>query len=200
MWMIGVLAALVLADGAMAPKASEAPATLERQDMGQLLSVRRVYVDRLTGGETAAEMRDMIISSLHGARLFVITETAERADATLRGSAEDLVFTDTFSSSEGINASTSLGTGATSNSSRGSHAGASIGEHDDAHIAERKHEATAAVRLVNKEGDVIWSTTQESLGGRFRGASADVADKITRQLLADYERARKLAPQSEPRR
>jgi len=37
---------------------------------------------------------------------------------------------------------------------------------------------------VNKDGDVIWSTTQESLGGRFRGASADVADKITRQLLA----------------
>jgi len=48
--MMGVLAALALADGAMAPKTGEAPATLERQDMGQLLSVRRVYVDRLTGG------------------------------------------------------------------------------------------------------------------------------------------------------
>ncbi|HOL69926.1 MAG TPA: hypothetical protein PKW45_00665, partial [Bryobacteraceae bacterium] len=46
---------------------------------------------------------------------------------------------------------------------------------------------------VLKEGDVIWSTTQESLGGKFRGASADVADKITRQLRADYERAKKLA-------
>ena len=38
----------------------------------------------------------------------------------------------------------------------------------------------AAVRLVNKEGDVIWATTQESLGAKFRGASMDVADKITR--------------------
>jgi hypothetical protein len=40
---------------------------------------------------------------------------------------------------------------------------------------------------------VIWSTTQESLGAKFRGASADVADKITRQLQADYARARKVA-------
>jgi len=43
---------------------------------------------------------------------------------------------------------------------------------------------------VNKDGDVIWSTTQESNGAKFRGASADVADKITKQLEADYQRAR----------
>jgi len=45
-------------------------------------------------------------------------------------------------------------------------------------------------RLVNREGDVIWSTTQESLGAKFRGASADVADKITKQLVEDFRRAR----------
>jgi hypothetical protein len=50
----------------------------------------------------------------------------------------------------------------------------------------------AAVRLVNKDGDVIWSTTQESLGGKFRGSSADVADRITKKLLEDYDRAKKL--------
>jgi len=49
----------------------------------------------------------------------------------------------------------------------------------------------ATVRLVNKDGDVIWSTTQESLGGKFRGASADVADKVMRQLIADVEKAKK---------
>ena len=46
------------------------------------------------------------------------------------------------------------------------------------------------MRLVSKDGDVLWSTTQESLGGKFRGASAEVADRITRQLIGDYERAR----------
>jgi hypothetical protein len=65
-----------------------------------------------------------------------------------------------------------------------------VGENESTNIKERKHEALATVRLVNKDGDVIWSTTQESTGAKFRGASADVADKITKQLVADYERRR----------
>ena len=63
-----------------------------------------------------------------------------------------------------------------------------VGDRESTDIKERKHEALATVRLVNKEGDVIWSTTQESSGAKFRGASADVADKITRQLTADVDR------------
>ena len=191
MWWLCVLAALWSADDAVVPKPAGAPSAIEQQNLAQLLTVRRVYVDRLTGGETAAQMRDMLISSLHGAKLFVLTESVERADAILRGSAEDLVFTDTYSSSEGINASGSLGGANATRNRKNGYASASIGDHEDSRIAERKHEATAAVRLVNKDGDVIWSTTQESLGGKFRGASADVADKITRQLVSDYERARK---------
>jgi hypothetical protein len=68
--------------------------------------------------------------------------------------------------------------------------GVTVGEHESTHIAERKHEAVASVRLVNKDGDVIWSTTQESLGAKFRGASADVAYKVTKQLLADIEKVK----------
>jgi hypothetical protein len=67
-----------------------------------------------------------------------------------------------------------------------------VGEQESVHLAERKHEATASVRLVTKDGDVIWSTTQESRGAKFRGASADVADKIAKQLVSDCERARRL--------
>ena len=155
-----------------------------------MLTLRRVYVDRLTGGETAAQMRDILISSLESAKLFIVTENQERADAVLRGAAEDLVFTETHQSSDGINAHANVGTGRTSNTARG--AGVSVGENESEHSAERRHEAIAAVRLVNKDGDVIWSTTQESLGAKFRGASADVADKITGRLKEDFERARKL--------
>ena len=72
--------------------------------LAQIAGVKRVYVDRLTGGETAAQMRDLIISSLQGSKLFVLTENADRADAFLRGAAEDLVYTDDFQSSEGVNA------------------------------------------------------------------------------------------------
>lgn len=184
------------------------PKSADQETVKQLLVVKRVYVDRLTGGETAAQMRDLIISSLQGSKLFVLTENPDRADAVLRGAAEDLVFTDEFSSSDSINAHSGIGVGAsprttgsatTSSTARGARsATVTLGENETSHIKERKHEAIATVRLVNKDGDVIWSTTQESLGAKFRGASADVADRVARQLVADYERAKKGRSSSDP--
>ena len=173
---------------------AEDPARIEAAGLRQLLSIQRVYVDRLTGGETAAQMRDILISSLEGAKLFILTENQERADAVLRGASEDLVFTETHTSSDSINAHANLGlrTGGSTRTSRGESAGLGVGENEADHSAERRHEATAAVRLVNKDGDVIWSTMQESLGAKFHGASADVADKITARLKEDFEKARKL--------
>jgi hypothetical protein len=176
------------------------PAAIDDEALQQLLTVRRVFVDRLTGGETASQMRDMIVSSLQNAKLFVITENADRADAVLRGSAEDLVFTDEHSSSDSAHADARFSRGdSTSYSGRTSgrdqntrSGGIGIGDSESSHSLERKHEAVAAVRLVSKDGDVIWSTTQESRGGKFRGSSADVADKITRKLVEDYDRAKKV--------
>jgi hypothetical protein len=174
---------------------------LAQEDLSpQLLAVKRVYVDKLTGGETAAQMRDLLMSSLQSSKLFIITENQDRADATLRGAAEDLIYTDTFNSSDGVNiglrGSGGTGTYSGTNVNRvgqtaRSSAGLSVGEHENTDIKERKHEAFATVRLVNKDGDVIWSTTQESNGAKFRGASADVADKIVRQLMSEYERLKK---------
>ena len=60
-------------------------------------------MDRLTGGETAAQMRDIIIASLESSKLFVLTENQEKADAILRGAAEDLVYTEQHSTSDGAN-------------------------------------------------------------------------------------------------
>jgi hypothetical protein len=167
-------------------------AAIEAGNLRQLLAVHRIFVDRLTGGDTAAQMRDILISSLAASKLFVLTEKEERADAVLRGAAEDLVFTETHQSSDGINAHMNLSTRAgTGYYSKGNAAGLGIGDNESDHSAERRHEALAAVRLVNKDGDVIWSTTQESLGARFHGASADVAEKITSQLKEDFDRAGK---------
>src|SRR6185295_6402493 len=133
----------------------------------------------------------------------------ERADAVLRGAAEDLIYTDAFSSSEGINAraggsensrsgaSTRFnGAGGSVSRSAGRSLSVGVGENESTSTKERKHEALATVRLVNKDGDVMWSTTQESNGAKFRGASADVADKITKQLMTDYERLRRPAVKS----
>lgn len=185
---------LLLFASAVAGAQPPAPAAVVQDDgLRELLTIRRVFVDRLSGGETAAQMRDMIISSLQNSRLFVITENQDRADAILRGSAEDLVYTDVHSSSDSINAHANFGS-SRSTRERGQYAGATAGESESGRSAERRHEAVAAVRLVNKDGDVIWSTTQESLGGKFRGSSADVADKITKRLQEDYQKAKKLRP------
>jgi hypothetical protein len=190
-WPPVLLAAL----GMSAVTAQNPPSALaiEESSLKQLLQIRRVFVDRLTGGETAAQMRDILLSSLETSNLFVVTENPERADATLKGAAEDLVFTDVHNSSDSINAHTNFGTGRTTKTTSGLNAGFGIGESESEHSTERRHEAVAAVRLVNKDGDVIWATTQESLGAKFRGASRDVAEKIATKLKDDFARARKLA-------
>jgi hypothetical protein len=157
------------------------------------LEIRRVYVDRLTGGETAAQMRYILMSSLESSSLFVLTENPERADATLKGAAEDMVFTEVHTSSDNVNARANVGSGRTTSTKGGFNGGIGFGESESDHSAERRHEAVAAVRLVNKDGDVIWATTQESLGAKFHGASTDVADKITLKLKEDFERARRLS-------
>src|SRR5580693_5723434 len=185
---------LVLLAFAMSSKPLDAPqstAGVEDTGLRQLLTIKRVYVDRLTGGETAAQMRDILISSMAGSELFILTEKEEKADVTLRGAAEDLVFSDVHTSQDSVNARANIGSGKSANQ-RPVSAGLTVGENESDHSSERRHEAVAAVRLVNKDGDVIWSTTQESLGAKFHGASADVADKITARLKDDFERARRL--------
>ena len=176
------------------------PATIDQEALEQLLTVRRVFVDRFSGGETASQMRDMILSGLQNTKLFVVTENQDRADAFLRGSAEDLVFTDEHNSSDSVHAQANLSRSSSSSYSGrtsgreqdGRSQGVDFGDSESSQSRERRHEAVAAVRIVSKDGDVIWSTTQESLGGKFHGASADVAEKITKKLVQDYDRARKL--------
>jgi hypothetical protein len=194
-------AATMLGGGARAADEPPSPAAIEETSLRQLQTVRRVYVDRITGGETAAQMKEILISSLEATNLFILTENQERADTFLRGGSEDLVFTDVHTSSDSLNAHANVslrssgysgGTVGRSSVSNGQAAGMGVGESESDHSAERRHEAIASVRLVNKDGDVIWATTQESTGAKFRGASADVAEKITAKLKEDFEKARKL--------
>ena len=169
------------------------PEGIEASQQSALLSVRRVHVDRLTGGESAAQIRDLIISSLQSSKVFQLTENPERADAVMRGAAEDLIYTDRFEASESLSARGSVNSGASGsgNARTGSRgAGVTLGQNESTSIHERKHEATVAVRLADRNGDVIWATVQESSGGKFRGAAADVADRVTRQLVKDVQAAK----------
>lgn len=157
-----------------------------------LLEIKRIYIAPLIGGVGAASLRELIMASLDASKLFVMTDNPDRADAILKGAADDQAFTDTFDIDEGLAARQSLGVGSgKTRTTTGGSAGLSIGDHESRHTKERKHEAYASVRLCNLDGDVLWSTTQESLGGKFRGASADVAAKVAHQLTIDMDRARR---------
>ena len=161
----------------------------------QLAKVRRVYVDILTGGDAALQFRDILMTSLQRSKIFLVTEEEDKADAVIKGAADDNVFTENFTSSDGVNAHTQMGGGSSGNSrnTNNKYAGLSIGENESHHSEERKHEAVATVRLVSKDGDVLWSATAESFGGKFLGASADVADKLAKRLAIEVKEARRTA-------
>jgi hypothetical protein len=186
------------ADGpSKAPPSLSVQPVEERDETPPALGrVRRIYVDVFTGGESAARLRELIMGALQRSKAFIVTENQERADAILRGAAKDEAYTDRFHSSENANGRTQYGSssgdgygkGVTSRAAR--NLGASFGDSESVDIEERKHEATAAVRLVSPDGDLIWSSTQESQGAKFLSASEDVAEKVAKQLAADYRRER----------
>src|SRR5579863_2181882 len=205
-WILFALLLITPKAARTADEPSPDEPSAEQQAAEQLSKVRRIYIAILTGGDAALQLRDLLMASLHNSKLFIITEDEDKADATLKGAADDDVFTDTFQSSEGIDAHTQISSGSSeglrnySNSSSSHAGGLSIGENDSRRTEQRKHEAIATVHLVGKDGDVIWSATAESLGAKFMGASVDVADKLARRLTADYKAAKQLAaaPTSKP--
>ncbi len=186
----GLLTCLVLICPSIASCVEPQPAQPD------LSTVRRIFVDQLGGGHTSDQMRDMLIAALQNSKLFVITENQDRADAFLRGSSDDKIYTEQHNSSDalGVHSETASGSGTSSSmsgttSSRHSR-GIGVTDSETSEIEERRHETSASIRLVNSDGDVIWSSTQESAGGKFRGAMADIADRIARQLVEDTRKAR----------
>lgn len=184
---------LLAATGSVAP--AEESLSLADQQLKKLAGVRRLYVEELVG-EGAHAIRDLLAAAIHSRGLFVLVEDAASADAYVRGSAEDLIYTDYKRFSSGINVR-----GAASSSQRengesnfGS-ASFGVGDNEDTNRRERKHEALAAVRIVLNNGEVVWASARESSGAKFRGAAADVAHGVTDELEAAVAKARQLARQ-----
>ena len=190
---------LILAGAAFAQAAAQqappGPSAIEREQLGQMLALKRVYVDQLGTDSAALQLRDMIVAALLRARLFLVTEDETQADAFLRGSAAELMFTEIHSSREGlqVRASSSLRQRrTTTNTSDGAAASLGVGETESRYANEHKREAAAALRLVARTGDVLWSAAQESAGSKYKGSSRDVAEKIVKELETTYARARLL--------
>lgn len=172
---------------------ADEPLSLADQQLKKLSGVRRLYVEELVG-EGAHAIRDLLAAAIHSRGLFVLVEDPASADAFVRGSAEDLVFTDYQRYRTGISVR-----GAASSSRRESgesnygSASFGVGDDEDSDRRERKHEALAAVRIVLNNGEVVWAAARESNGAKFRGAAADVAHGIAEELEAAVAKSRQLA-------
>jgi hypothetical protein len=170
-------------------------------DPTELLKVKRIYVDTFGDDLISKEMQSMIVSSLVATKRFKVTENRERADAILKGvalerSSQELhaygegtaVGGASGSSSGSVNGTFVNGSGSVSGSSSGGFTAHHMATTDSSLNTETVNEARVAVRLVNPDGDVIWTSTQESKGAKYKGSSADVADKCVKQLLRDIEK------------
>lgn len=138
-----------------------------------LLKVKRIFVDSFGDDAISKEAQSMIVSALVATNQLKVTENRERADAVLKGVATEKTSQELHAYSEG----TAVG---------GRNGGAAI--KDSSANTETIQEAKIAVRLVDPNGDVIWTSTQESKGAKYKGSSADAADKCVKQLVRDIER------------
>jgi curli biogenesis system outer membrane secretion channel CsgG len=163
-------------------------------------SVKRIYVASFGDDETSKQLQAMVVSSLVASKKFVVTENEKKADAVLKGAALQKTSQEVHAYGSGTavgatagghSSSVSGSGGSFSGSSSGGFAAKHMGIDDSSVNTETIDRASAAVRLVNADGDVIWTTTQESHGAKYKGATADVADKIVSQLTRDVEKASK---------
>ena len=158
-----------------------------------------------TNGDSDAKallkVKRMVVSSLVATKRFKVTENRDHADATLKGVALEKTSQEVHAYGEStavgsasggshgeVSGSMVNGTGSISGSSSGGFIARHMGTSDSSLNTETINEARVAVRLVNADGDVIWTTTQESRGAKYKGSSADVADKCVKQLLRDLDK------------
>jgi len=183
---------------------------------GKALSqIKRIYVESFGDDPISKEMQDMVVDSLTNSKMFAVTENRDKADAIMKGSTLEKTSQEAHSysdatavgvahgsvhgsSSGDLSGSFVRGTGTIHGSSTGSIDGSANSTHmadaTSTSSVTTTNDARASVRLVNSDGDVIWTTTQESKGAKYKGASADVADKIVKQLIWDVEKRAKEAP------
>jgi curli biogenesis system outer membrane secretion channel CsgG len=171
---------------------------------GKLAKVKRIYVENFGDDLLSKQAQAMVIDALTKTHKFIVTEKKENADAILKGTGLEKTSQELHATSEATSVGGAAGShsgsingsnGSLSGSSSGGFVAKSGGIADSQASTETINDARMVVRLVSSDGDVLWSTTQESKGAKYKGASADVAEKIIKQLMWDLE---KLQPKQKP--
>lgn len=201
--ILGLLIQAPASSGEPKP-ASQQVTTKDSDADAALMNVKRIYVDSFGDDITSKELQSMIVSALVATKRFKVTENRERADAIFKGVALEKTSQEVHAYGEGTSVGGASGGahseingtgGAISGSSSGGFIARHMGTQDSSLNTETIHEARIAVRLVSPDGDVIWTSTQESKGAKYKSSSADVADRCIKQLLHDVD---KLSSETHP--
>ena len=145
----------------------------------KLGQVKRIYVDGFGEDAISKQAQAIVIDALTKSHRFIVTETKDKADAILKGVAAEKTSQELHATSEGTAVR-----------------GAAIADSEAS--TQTTREAHVAVRLVSSDGDVLWSTTQESKGAKYKGASADAVEKAVKQLLRDLDKLESKTKQETP--
>jgi hypothetical protein len=202
----------VFSQGSARQQGSDKPAAASPkpdQEIAQkLIKTKRIFVESFGDDPLSKQLYAMVVDSLNQTHRFIITENKEKADAVLKGSALEKTTQETHAIGEGTSvggaggSSTSSIKGTAGGDIQGSSSGAfgalETATSDSQASTTTVNDARIAVRLVSSDGDVIWSTTQESKGAKYKGASADVAEKIAKQLVRDVDRVQSAAGEKQP--
>jgi curli biogenesis system outer membrane secretion channel CsgG len=195
--IFGLLAQAPVSSGEPKPGTTQQIATKDSDTDAALMNVKRIYVDSFGDDITSKELQSMIVSALVATKRFKVTENRERADAVFKGVALEKTSQEVHAYGEGTSVGAASGGGhseisgsggTVSGSSSGGFIARHMGTQDSSLNTETIHEARIAVRLVSPGGDVIWTSTQESKGAKYKSSSADVADKCIKQLLHDVDK------------
>jgi hypothetical protein len=192
-----LLAALLFVSSAASTqeKPKEAPPA-EPAANPRLLQVKRVCVQNFGDDALGVQAREMVIARLFESKRFSLTENCEKADFVLKGAVTERNDRAFREESEGVG----FGVGAAASDSSGAGinrtgTSASASARGDARetlaSSETKQHAAVTMRLVDKDGEILWAASLESTGGKTKGAIGDAAERAVRKFLRDLERAEK---------
>jgi hypothetical protein len=160
--------------GQTTPTPPRTPSNADDELALKFSKVKRIYIEPFGEEATAKQAQAAVVDALSKSHRFIVTENKEKADAILKGVATEKSSHELHSTSEGTAVR-----------------GAAIADSETS--TQTINEAHLVVRVVSVDGDVLWSTTQESKGGKYKGATADAADKVVKQLLWDLDKLQKPA-------
>jgi hypothetical protein len=170
----------------------------------KLIKAKRIYIESFGDDSINKSLQSMLVAAFTSSKRFIITENKEKADLILKGNALEktsqeahaLGSASSVAGAAGGHSGSISGTAnkdfaSLSGSSSGGFIAQQLGIEDSQSSTETINDARVAVRLVSADGDVVWATTQESKGGKYKGSIADAADKVIKQLLRDIEKLEK---------